>query len=201
MVWLHREGNRQVPNRLIGLGTGVAAGAFCAGLFGAASGPAGYAGLASLALAGWIPLVVHTFQTRHELRLGPRGFAGSVSHWKGRVASRAEALEEAATDLDQVETLARRSLLDPEHAESLVRVANRRLRRMFELTVAAPARHGLTREGAEACLVEDGRWITEVRRLVERSLAAEALSEGDEPLAELRAMAEAREAALVELNR
>lgn len=199
--WLRRQGNRQEPTSFIVLGVVGTIVPFQGMLFGIvpSTPPAIVAGIAFAALS-WTPMAVRRYRTRHELWIGAKGIAGSVRGWREKTASHAEDLEAAAIDLEQIETLAGKTALDAREAASLSRFAEARLRRMFELTVAAPARHGLTLGQAEATIAEDARWIAEARRLVERTLETVEPQELGASLADLRALADAREAAVAELN-
>ena len=160
----------------------------------------GILGAAVTALASWAPMLARRYRTRRELRIDPKGLVGTVARWRDRTAPHGEELEAAAVDLEQIETLAGKTALDTNEATALARLADARLRRMFELTVAAPARHGLTLGQAEATIAGDALWISEARRLVERTLEIAETTEANDPLADLRALADAREAAIVELR-
>ena len=139
-------------------------------------------------------------ETRHQLWLAPRGFAGSVKHWTKKLGDGEPLLDAAALDLEQIESLAERTPLGKVEGKALAKAAEARLWRMFELSVAAPARKGFTLAGAEAQIAEDARWIAEARRLIERTIDEAAKPDAGEALGELRTFVEAREAALAELR-
>ncbi len=199
--WLRRQGGRQVPTSFVILGvvgTLLPLEGMLFDIFPTA--PAGILVTVALAAASWTPMAIRRYRTRHELRIDARGLAGTVTRWRDKTAPHGEELEAAAVDLEQIEMLTGKTPLDPHYAASLASSANGRLRRMFELTVAAPARLGLTLSQADAVIAEDARWISEARRLVECTLeAVEPQALGDS-LANLRAFAEAREAAFAELR-
>ncbi|MGV3617305.1 MAG: hypothetical protein ACO1SV_18410 [Fimbriimonas sp.] len=124
--------------------------------------------------------------------------------WQGKLAEtlgdHAEPLGQAATDLEQMEALLPRTGLDSDFATSLRETAQVRMRRMVDLTLAVPGRFGLTLEQAKAQFTEDGRWLHEVRRLVEKSHEG-AIEKGDDgTLRHLESLVQAREEAIQELR-
>lgn len=106
---------------------------------------------------------------------------------------RAEVLGNAAADLEQMEALLTHAELESEFSTELRESANRRLRRMLDLTVAPPGQHGLSIEQAGAQIETDGQWLTEARRLVESTQGRVAPSDEDQVLGDLKALVQARE--------
>ena len=112
----------------------------------------------------------------------------------------AELLGQAAADLEQTEALLPSSPLEAAFAAELTREGNERMRRMVDLTIDTPGKYGLTMAQATVRVLEDGRWLGEVRRLVEATREGEVDSEGASTLGHLQAFVAAREEAVVELR-
>jgi len=207
-AWLRREGNRQIPTSLIVLGMVCMIPAISlvpvTMTFGMMEDPQAATlkliAICAISMAGWIPLGLHMRKSRNEVRIAAKGFAGSVKHWERKLGAHAQQLEEAAIDLEQIEAFATQTSLDADQIKRLSKAASARLWRMFELTVAAPARYGLTREQAVERIAEDGQWIADLRSLVERSTNTNPALDLDNSLAELRAIVDAREEAIEELR-
>jgi hypothetical protein len=124
--------------------------------------------------------------------------------WQGKLAEalgeNANALAQAATDWEQMEALLPGTALEPDFTASLREAANARMRRMVELTVEVPGRFGLTLDQAKSQIAEDGRWLHEVRRLVEKSREGAIESSEDGTLRHLEGLVQAREEAMLELR-
>ena len=201
--WLHEKGKYQTPTERILLASGcftlvVVFGPF-AWLVQGFSLPL-FLGAIALWVPCSLPIALRWRETRHQIRIDPRGFVGKVKHWTDKLGEREPLLDSAALDLEQIESLAERTPLGKVEGKALAKAADARLWRMFELSVAAPAKKGLTLAGAETQVEADAQWIAEARRLVERAIEEAAKPERNEALDELRTFVEAREAALVELR-
>ena len=201
--WLHEKGKYQTPSErillAIGCSTLVVMFGPLAWLFHDFALPL-FVGAIALWIPCALPMALRWRETRHQLWLAPRGFAGSVKHWTKKLGDGEPLLDAAALDLEQIESLAERTPLGKVEGKALARAAEARLWRMFELNVAAPARKGFTLAGAESQIAEDARWIAEARRLIERTIDEAAKPDAGEALGELRTFVEAREAALAELR-
>lgn len=147
-----------------------------------------------------IPVVWAVRNGKNRVSLAPLLMAANQGKLSEAIGENADALEEAAADLEQTKLLIESSTLANDLKSALEKELEYRMRRMLELSIAAPARYGLTRLKAEAQIVEDGHWLAEARRLTETMQDERESDEDDTTLTNLRALVQAREEAIVELR-
>lgn len=147
-----------------------------------------------------LPAILRARRRRGRVSLQPLLHANALGKLAEKLGANAATLEESAADLEQTQALLPWTHLDRDLQRELTRSTDARLLRMLELTVAAPARYGLTRSQANDRFVEDARWMAEVRRLVERIREAPERREDEGALNDLRELVEAREEARAELK-
>jgi hypothetical protein len=161
----------------------------------------GVIGFLLLATAGLgIPALRTKRPAKDQVSLAPLGSAIWFGQLETSLGENGPQLAQAAADWEQAEALLAFAELEPAHVESLRQSGDARMRRMLELTVAPPGRFGLTLEQARAQIEADGRWLTEVRRLIEASREGVATPAEDDALGNLREAVRAREEAVAELR-
>ncbi len=150
---------------------------------------------------GLIPGVVHSRKTRHRVKLSGLLLASRRGHLSEAIGPRAEQLNEAALDLEQIITTLRQGGDEALDRKGLMAQAKERFRRAFDLSLGAAAGYSLTREGAEEQIEADLAWLRQVRQHSEKLLLSSDQSEESlEHLHELEALVAAREEAIDELG-
>ncbi len=157
-------------------------------------------GLSLVVAALAYPLIRRYRRRKGRVSLASLLIAANRNNLGEAIGPNASALEEAAADLEQAELLLPKTALDRSFAHALVRSGNDRIRRMLEVSIAAPARYGLTRAQSEVQFAEDGRWLAEFRRLVEQTRESSTPLEEDATLGHLRTLVDSRQEALAELK-
>ncbi|MEQ1821511.1 MAG: hypothetical protein ABL949_03290 [Fimbriimonadaceae bacterium] len=203
--WIRKEINRELPWPYIAILalTIPPCGAIPAlSIFTSQNPNAGYKimGLLLLAVAGIIPTILHMRKNRHRPKMVPLLRA----HFRGNLASeigpKAEHLNRAAADLEQITVSLENYHSDAIKKKPLVLAAEARMRRSLELTVGAPANYGLTQDQAVRQIEADCEWLSHARKICERLTLPTAEHTDDTILSELQELAEARDQAIEELK-
>lgn len=156
-------------------------------------------GMAILAAAGWTPFFL--YRHRHRSDLGSFIVKASRGHLAETMGEHAGILNEAAGEWEQIDLLSRKGPVPAELRKEIRREANRRMERAFDLATAPPALHGFARDDADGQIATDARWLAQTRAEIERAtLSSGARGDASDPLLQLRALANEREAALDELR-
>ncbi|MCC7433601.1 MAG: hypothetical protein IT363_02880 [Methanoregulaceae archaeon] len=159
-------------------------------------------GLGALfAVAGSVPMALHHHRNHRRVKLSGLVLASRRGHLSEAIGPRAEQLNEAALDLEQIVNSLGQGGADTLDRKRLIARSNERFRRAFDLALGAAAAYSYTREGAERQIDADLEWLRQVRQHTEKLLLSPDQSEESlENLHELEALVAAREEAIEELG-
>lgn len=164
-------------------------------------GPLG-ALLSILASAGISALPLKQLWARRgRPSMSPLIGAGVRGHLAEAIGPRANQLNEAAIDVEQILLLLKKTRDYGIDVAALEKATEMRMRRMVELTVGAPAIYNLSREQAEVQIDADGAWLSRARILVEKlGATAEPPALEDPLLLDFEELVSARDEAVDELQ-
>lgn len=154
-----------------------------------------------IAILGWAPLLSYCLHNRHRPKTVTLIGAHIRGHFAEALGPRGPALNQAATDLEQITASLRLSHGSTVSKKAIVRAADFRMRRMFDISYGAPAIHGLSKDNVMKTFEMDLQWLEDVRKACEKlSLPGTDRETNETILSDLREHIAAREAAVEELK-
>ncbi|CAN5390562.1 hypothetical protein BH11ARM2_BH11ARM2_23980 [soil metagenome] len=163
------------------------------------SGQVDFAGWAILAIVLYSVMLLRKPSRRDAHRWSYASYQGRLVNVLGEHAWK---LEQAAESREAIRFLVKNAPLPVALRYRLLREADVKMARAFELTVGLPAEQGLSRAAARSQVEGDIRWLGETYRGLERLANSPSQEEEplEDPLAQLRTLVAEREEALAELH-